>query len=181
MFKKPSFEQEILSVLYIPDIQGRPWIVVKVAEKNLTLGRLRGPYCSLYCSTCLLCCSIKFWCQLGTTGTLSWRFLLQRWSVLWFQVKSRIDVCMPDTHPDAFCLILRQVHFSFVCSCLTHPNMCPLPQLLTLTKSVTYVLLLSNTVLKITCLFSPPHPLPHCAKTAWLLGFDRDTIWEAVC
>lgn len=181
MFKKPSFEQEILSVLYIPDIQGRPWIVVKVAEKNLTLGGLRGPYCSLYCSTCLLCCSIKFWCQLGTTGTLSWRFLLQRWSVVWFQVKSRIDVCMPDTHPDAFCLILRQVHFSFVCSCLTHPNvsssttahsykicdLCTSPQ--------------QHSVLKITCLFSPPHPLPHSAKTAWLLGFDRDTIWEAVC
>lgn len=46
MFKKPSFEQEILSVLYTPDIQGRLQIIVKVAEKNVTLGGLGGPYCS---------------------------------------------------------------------------------------------------------------------------------------
>lgn len=46
MFKKPSSEQEILSVLYIPDIQGRLQIIVKFAKNNVTLGGLGGPYCS---------------------------------------------------------------------------------------------------------------------------------------
>lgn len=46
MLKKPSFEQEILSVLYIPDIQGRLQVIVNVAEKKVTLGGLRGLYCS---------------------------------------------------------------------------------------------------------------------------------------
>lgn len=71
MFKKPSFEQEILSVLYTPDIQGRLQIIVKVAEKNVSPGGLGGPTAALCCSECLLCCSIELWCKLGTTGTLS--------------------------------------------------------------------------------------------------------------
>lgn len=69
VFKKPSFEQEILSVLYIPDVQGRLQIIVKVAEALLEGSG--DPTAALCYTECLLSCSIESCCQLGTTGTLS--------------------------------------------------------------------------------------------------------------
>lgn len=120
VFKKPSFEQEILSVLYIPDVQGRLQIIVKVAEALLEGSG--DPTAALCCTECLLSCSIESCCQLGTTGTLSQSSFCR--GEVWYdsQDKSRIDVCMPDAHPDAFLLILRQVHFYFVSNSLTHAN-----------------------------------------------------------
>lgn len=58
VFKKPSLEQEILSVLYIPDVQGRLQIIVKVAEALLE--GLGDPTAALCCTECLLSCSIEF-------------------------------------------------------------------------------------------------------------------------
>lgn len=55
MFKKPSFEQEILSVLYIPDIQGRLQVIVEVAEKSnswVAWGALL-----LLCTAVSVCCA----------------------------------------------------------------------------------------------------------------------------
>lgn len=103
------------------------------------------------------------------------QLLLQRWGVLWVQVKSRIDVCVPDTHPDAFCLILRQVHFYLIPNsllmqtCVLFHNCSVLHNLWPVCFSPAALCAKEHLP------FSPPQPAPLCwdsLGTAWLLDLQ---------
>lgn len=118
---------------------------------------------TLYCSFLILvlqwACStiaalpLTIWCAAACNTGVSWavqklRYLLQRWRVAWFKSQKQ-NWCLHarHIHPDAtvFCISRDNFISTLYPIFLTHPNICCLPQLLTLTKSVTYVLLLLAT------------------------------------